>query len=282
MTTVEARPARARAAGGIATFGGDPDLELQELDVSAEALPGRLIVVEGIDGSGKSTQIDLLYKWLVGQGYLTVFTEWNSSPATRGIIRRGKRRRLLTPMSFSMVHAADFADRLSSQVLPAMHAGAVVLADRYIYTAFARDAARGVPPEWLRHLYSFAATPTLALYFDVPLEEALRRITTSRARINYYEAGMDLGLSDDIFESFRLFQGRVLDEYESLSNEFELTRIDATKTLVRQQKQVRALVMPHLEGVRRMQGGDVTEALRCAGLSGRYMPPPMFRSGGGE
>ncbi len=174
MTMVETRSAGARAAAGIATLAGAPDPGPQELDVGAEVLPGRLIIVEGIDGSGKSTQIDLLYKWLVGQGYLTVLTEWNSSPATRGIIRRGKRRRLLTPMSFSMVHAADFADRLSSQVLPAMQAGAVVLADRYIYTAFARDAARGVPPEWLRRLYSFAATPTLALYFDVPLEEALR------------------------------------------------------------------------------------------------------------
>jgi dTMP kinase len=120
------------------------------------------------------------------------------------------------------------------------------------------------------------------LYFDVPLEEALCRITTSRARIKYYEAGMDLGLSDDAFESFRLFQGRVLDEYESLSDEFELTRIDATETLVRQQKQVRALVTPHLAGLRRMQGGDVTEALRCAGLSGRYMQPPSLRFGGGE
>ncbi len=218
----------------------------------------------------------------MGQGYLTVFTEWNSSPIVRGTTRLGKRRQLLTPMSFSLIHAADFANRIYSEVLPAMRAGAVVLADRYIYTAFARDAARGVPPEWLRRLYSFAVTPTLAFYFDVPLEEALHRITASRARIKYYEAGMDLGLADDLFESFRLFQGRILGEYERLRGEFDLTRVDATQTLVRQQQQVRALVAPHLAGVRRMEGGDVQEALRRSGLAGRYVEPPTLRSGGEE
>ena len=218
----------------------------------------------------------------MGQGYLTVFTEWNSSPIVRGTTRLGKRRQLLTPMSFSLIHAADFANRIYSEVLPAMRAGAVVLADRYIYTAFARDAARGVPPEWLRRLYSFAVTPTLAFYFDVPLEEALHRITASRARIKYYEAGMDFGLADDLFESFRLFQGRILGEYERLRGEFDLTRVDATQTLVRQQQQVRALVAPHLAGVRRMEGGDVQEALRRSGLAGRYVEPPTLRSGGEE
>ncbi len=252
----------------------------QGLSVPAEDLPGRLIIVEGIDGSGKSTQIDLLYKWLVGQGYLTVFTEWNSSPIVRRTTRRGKRRQLLTPMSFSLIHAADFANRVYSEVLPAMRAGAIVLADRYIYTAFARDAARGVPGDWLRSLYSFAVAPTLAFYFDVPLDEALRRITASRARIKYYEAGMDLGLSDDLFESFRLFQGRILDEYQRLSGEFALTRVDATETLVRQQQQVRALVAPHLAGVRRLEGGDLQAALQRSGLVGRYVEPPAPRSGG--
>jgi dTMP kinase len=262
------------------TVDAAPGATAYELGVLAEELPGRLIIVEGIDGSGKSTQIDLLYKWLVGQGYLTVFTEWNSSPIVRGTTRRGKRRQLLTPMSFSLIHAADFANRVYSEVLPAMRAGAVVLADRYVYTAFARDGARGVPAEWLRRLYSFAVTPTLALYFDVPLSEALHRIATSRATIKFYEAGMDLGLSDDLFESFRLFQGRILGEYEQLRSEFDLTRIDATETLVRQQQQVRALVAPHLAGVQRLEGGDIQQALRLSGLAGRYVDPPVLRSGG--
>src|SRR5437667_7706762 len=147
--------------------------------------PGRLIIVEGIDGSGKSTQLDLLRKWLVNQGYLVIFSEWNSSPIVKGITRRGKRKQLLSPMSFSLIHAADFASRTYSQILPALQSGAIVLADRYVYTAYARDAVRGVNRAWLRRLYSFAVRPTLAFYFDVPLEEAVRRILVGRPDIKF-------------------------------------------------------------------------------------------------
>ena len=105
-------------------------------------LPGKLFIVEGIDGSGKSTQLDLLHKWLVSEGHLVVFTEWNSSPLVRRTTQRGKREQLLTPLTFSLIHAADLADRMERQVIPALKAGAIVLADRYIYTAFARDGAR--------------------------------------------------------------------------------------------------------------------------------------------
>ena len=158
-------------------------------------LPGRLFIVEGIDGSGKSTQLDLLHKWLVSQGYLVVFTEWNSSRIVRRTTSRGKRRRILTPLTFSLIHAADFSSRVYEQIIPALQAGAIVLADRYVYTAFARDAARGVSSAWLRRLYSFAPQPTLAFYFDVPLNEAIRRIELGREELKYYEAGLDLGLS---------------------------------------------------------------------------------------
>src|SRR5438876_8362170 len=146
-------------------------------------LPGRLIIVEGIDGSGKSTQPDLLRKWLINQGYLVIFSEWNSSPIVKSTTRRGKRRQLLSPMSFCLIHAADFASRTYAQILPALQAGAIVLADRYVYTAFARDAVRGVNRSWLRRLYSFAVPPTVAFYFDVPLEEAVRRILVGRPDI---------------------------------------------------------------------------------------------------
>ena len=137
--------------------------------------PGKLIIVEGIDGSGKSTQIDLLGKWLNSQNLVTVFTEWNSSPIVRRTTKRGKVEELLTPMSFSLIHAADFASRVHAQILPALRAGAVVLADRYVFTAFARDAARGVNREWLRRVYSFAVQPSLALYFKVPLDVSIHR-----------------------------------------------------------------------------------------------------------
>jgi dTMP kinase len=235
------------------------------------AFRGKLIIVEGIDGSGKSTQLDLLHKWLVSQGILVVFSEWNSSPIVKRTTRRGKRMKLLSPMSFSLIHAADFANRINGTILPALEAGAVVLADRYVYTAFARDAVRGVSRPWLRRLYGFAVKPTLAFYFDVPLEEAVRRILDGRPQLKYYEAGLDLGLSDDPYESFRIFQGRIRAEYDSLVDEFGLIRIDATEMLVRQQQRVRDLVAPHLKNVMRRDHGGLREALHDARLLGRYL-----------
>ena len=127
---------------------------------AVEDYPGKLIVVEGIDGSGKSTQLDLLNKWLLSQGYCAYFSEWNSSPLVRETTRYGKAKRLLSPLTFSLIHAADFADRLERAILPPLRAGALVLADRYIYTAFARDAARGMDRDFVRQVYRFAPTPT--------------------------------------------------------------------------------------------------------------------------
>jgi dTMP kinase len=231
-------------------------------------LPGRLIIVEGIDGSGKSTQLDLLRKWLVNQGYLVIFSEWNSSPIVKGITRLGKRQQLLSPMSFSLIHAADFASRTYSEILPALQSGAVVLADRYVYTAYARDAVRGVNRDWLRRLYSFAVPPTLAFYFDVPLDEAMRRISVGRPELKYYEAGLDLGLSNDPYESFRRFQGLIRQEYECLVAEFGLHRMDATESLVRQQQRMREVVRPYLNGAMRLPNPTPAEPLRAAGLLG--------------
>lgn len=236
-----------------------------------EELPGRLIVVEGIDGSGKSTQLDLLHKWLVSQGYLVVFTEWNSSPIVKRTTRRGKKKKLLSPMSFSLIHAADFASRIHSQILPALEAGAVVLADRYVYTAFARDAVRGVDRRWLRRLYSFAVKPALAFYFDVPLAEAVRRILEGRPQLKYYEAGLDLNLSGDPAESFRLFQGMIREEYGRVVDEFGLIRIEATDTLVRQQARVREITEKHLQGIMKASDGDLHDALVHIRLKGRYL-----------
>lgn len=234
--------------------------------------PGRLIIVEGIDGSGKSTQLDLLHKWLVNQGYVVVFSEWNSSPIVKGTTRRGKNQRLLSPMSFSLIHAADFASRVQAQILPALQAGAIVLADRYVYTAFARDTTRGVNREWLRRLYSFAVQPTLAFYFDVPLDEAIRRILVGRPVLKFYEAGLDLGLSSEPYESFRLFQGLIRAEYDRLVPEFGLIRMDATESLVQQQQRMRQMVQPHLKDALRSNTDGLSRAVKSAGLSGRYIP----------
>src|SRR3954463_3989324 len=167
---------------------------------------GKLIVVEGIDGSGKSTQVSLLSRWLRSQGYAVAFSEWNSSPLVRQTTRRGKKKEMFTPTTFSLIHATDFADRMESYILPLVKAGAIVCADRYAYTAFARDVARGVTRTWVRNLYRIAVQPSLAFYFRVPLEVAIGRILGGRNAIKYYEAGMDVGLSRNVVESFRLFQ----------------------------------------------------------------------------
>src|ERR1700745_298765 len=128
---------------------------------------GKLIVVEGIDGSGKSTQIALLSHWLRSQGYAVAFSEWNSSPLVKQTTRPGKKKEMYTPPPFSLIHATAFADRMESYILPLVKSGAIVCADRYAYTAFARDVARGVSRSWVRNLYRFAMHPNLSFYFRV-------------------------------------------------------------------------------------------------------------------
>jgi dTMP kinase len=215
--------------------------------------PGRLFIVEGIDGSGKSTQLSLLHKWLEAKGYGVVFSEWNSSMLVKDTTKLGKKKKMLTPATFSLIHCTDFADRTEKSILPLLKAGAVVLCDRYVYTAFARDVARGMDRQWVRDLYDFAVKPTVAFYFRVPLETAIGRITAARDCLKYYEAGLDLGLSDDPIESFRKFQGRILDEYERMIPEFGLTVIDATLPVEVQQMQVRQIAKRQLEGAEELR-----------------------------
>lgn len=210
--------------------------------------PGKLIVVEGIDGSGKSTQIDLLYKWLQTQGHSVYFSEWNSSGLVKSTTKRAKKRKLFTPTTFSLLQCTDFADRWENQILPLLKAGVVVLADRYAFTAFGRDVARGVDRGWVRNLYSFAMQPDVALYFRVPLDIAIQRITSARASLKYYEAGMDLNLSESRIESFKLFQERILNEYDRMVDEFNLTVINGTLTVQAQQRLVREIVKQELAG----------------------------------
>jgi dTMP kinase len=207
-----------------------------------ENLPGTLIAVEGLDGSGKSTQIHLVHRWLQSKGYRVFFSEWNSSVLVREATRKGKKRQLLTPTTFSLIHATDFADRYERQILPLLRAGYLVLCDRYIFTAFARDAVRGCDPGWLRNLYGFARIPDITFFFRLPLDVALGRILEGRPQLKYFEAGMDLNLSPDLTESFRIFQGRVLEEYLGMVDEFGFTVVDAAQSVHRQQLSVRRLI----------------------------------------
>jgi dTMP kinase len=204
--------------------------------------PGRLLIVEGIDGSGKSTQLQLMQRWLVSQGHMVFFTEWNSSKLVKETTKIGKKNRALTPMTFSLLHATDFADRLFYHIIPPLKAGMIVLADRYVYTAFARDVVRGCHPGWVRKLYDFAIRPDIAFYFKVPVDVSLGRILSGRAKIKYYEAGMDMNISQDPVESFSKFQAKVLEEYDRVVDEFKLYVVDATAEIDEQQEIVRAAV----------------------------------------
>ena len=209
--------------------------------------PGRLFVVEGIDGSGKTTQLGLLAKWLTASGHRVFVTEWNSSALVKAATKAGKKKNALTPMTFSLLHATDFADRLLYSIIPPLKAGMIVLADRYAYTAFARDATRGVDRNWLRELYSFAVRPDLAVYFRVPIEVSADRLLARRVKLKFYEAGMDMGWSNSLVDSFRLFQGTVLEEYDRLVEEFGLRVVDAVGSITEQQRIFRKLVSQHLE-----------------------------------
>jgi dTMP kinase len=203
--------------------------------------------VEGIDGSGKTTQLGLLAKWLAASGHRVFVTEWNSSALVKAATKAGKKKNALTPMTFSLLHATDFADRLVYKIIPPLKAGMIVLADRYAYTAFARDVARGVDRQWVRDLYSFAVQPNLAVYFRVTIDVSLDRLLARRVKLKFYEAGLDLGWSSNATESFRLFQGKVLEEYDRIVKEHELAVIDASESITEQQRTLRRLVSENLE-----------------------------------
>jgi len=209
--------------------------------------PGKLIAVEGLDGSGKSTQVYLIQRWLELSGYKVFFTEWNSSSIVREATRKGKRRNLLTPTTFSLIHCTDFADRYERNILPMLKAGFIVLADRYKFTALARDTVRGCPPEWVEQLYSFAFEPDITFYFSLPLRTALDRILGGRPALKYHEAGMDLGLSPDPVESFKIFQGRIHKAYELLAKNRGFTRISSDRPVEAIQEEVRGVLRDRID-----------------------------------
>ncbi len=197
-------------------------------------LPGTLICVEGIDGSGKSTQLIILRDWLKSLKQDVIFTEWNSSDLISQTTKMAKKKNLLSPRTFSLLHAVDFADRLEQIIIPALKAGFIVLADRYVFTAFARDVARGVDRDWVRKVYAFAVQPDLTLYFWVTEDVSLERICANRAP-KFYEAGMDLKISSDPYESYKIFQKRVNDEYRKMVDEYNLVEIDANESIHKKQ-----------------------------------------------
>jgi len=197
---------------------------------SKHGYPGLLISIEGTDGAGRTTQIERLRDWLAIEGYGVVISEWKTSRLIAKAIDQAKERNLLHAYTFSLLYASDFADRLEHVIIPALTAGMVVLTDRYTYTAYSRDVVRGVSPKWIRSLYDFAPKPDLVFYLKMPVEILLKRIIGSSG-LDYYESGRDIGLSTDFYESFKIYQRKILNEYLKMENEFEFEIVDGTASI---------------------------------------------------
>jgi dTMP kinase len=202
---------------------------------------GLLIAFEGPEGSGKTTQQRLLKTWLESEGRSVVSSRWASSPLVRPLIKARKRIRALSAREYSLLHAIDFRHRLEAAILPSLWAGKVVLADRYLFAALARDAARGLDFDWLLQIYAPLLWPDLVLYFALPADHASRRIAATRSP-RYYESGQDVTGLEDPLASYQRFVDRVVKEYDNLSVVFQFVNVDAGAAVYRQHQQVRALV----------------------------------------
>jgi len=198
--------------------------------LSIDNYPGKLIAIEGTDGVGRSTQIRLLREWLEVQGYGVVETGWTRSELMQPTIDMAKGSNTLNKLTFVLLYATDFADRLEKEIIPALKAGFIVLSDRYIFTALARAGVRGVDRTWVRNLYGFGIAPHLVFYLRIDERTLIRRVLQSRG-MDYWESGMDLKLGDDIYESFRAYQRALLKEYASMSDEFGFRVLDARRKI---------------------------------------------------
>ena len=202
---------------------------------------GKLITIEGTDGSGRSTQIALLKNWLEVQGYAVVETGWAHSSLLQRSIELAKSGNIMDRMTFTLLYATDFADRFENQILPALKSGHIVLADRYVYTAFVRDVVREPDTTWIRNLFSFALVPDLTLYLKIDIESLIPRVIESGG-MNYWEAGMDLHMGQDLFDSFVNYQSRLIVEYDKLAKEFDFETVDARKSVDEMQDKIREKV----------------------------------------
>jgi dTMP kinase len=223
------------------------DQRLRDLILSREGKRGLLIAFEGPDGSGKTTQRKLFKNWLKSEGHDVVTTKWNSSALVKPLVKARKAARSLSPEEFSLLHAADFRYRLETDILPALWQGQTVIADRYLFTALARDAARGMDLHWLLEVYRPLFWPDLVFYFAVSPETSGKRIAAERSP-NYYEAGQDVTEIADPFQSYTHFIGRVIQEYEALAKVFQFVTVDAEQSIFDQHRQIRGL---YAEGARR-------------------------------
>ncbi len=198
------------------------------LEPSALNLKGKLIVIEGTDGVGRTTQIERLRNWLEIQGHGVVETGWTRSELMSNLIELAKEGNTLTRDTFGLLYATDFADRLENQIIPALRSGFIVLSDRYVYTAFARHAVRGGNAEWIHGVFGFAIIPDMVLYLRTDVESLVSRVISSRG-MDYWESGMDMHLGSDLYDSFSVYQQRLITEYERMAEEFKFEAVDTVR-----------------------------------------------------
>src|SRR6058998_274772 len=209
-------------------------------------LKGKLIAIEGTDGVGRSTHIEMLQEWLEVQGYGVLTTGWTRSSLMSKTIEVAKQGNILDRWSFSLLYATDFADRLEHQIIPALRSGFVVLSDRYIYTALARDVVRSGDPTWIRNVFGFAIVPDLVCYLRIDVDTLALRVIESKG-MTYWESGMDMRMGADLYDSFKKYQGMIIEEFDKMAEEFGFQIVDARRPPEEIQEALRASILPMLK-----------------------------------
>lgn len=220
---------------------GIPGVELNEL-------VGKLIAVEGADGSGRSTQIARLVRWLETRGHATVQVGLKRSTLVSEELERAQEGNILSRTTLSLFYATDFADQLENIILPALKAGFIVLADRYIYTLMARDMVRGMDEAWLKNVYGIAPVPDAVFYLSIEAEELVQRNLSKKATLDYWESGMDIGLSRDVFDSFVQYQTKLQSAFRKLQKSYGFTIVDGNRSVDDITRELRKKIIAVLAG----------------------------------
>ncbi len=224
------------------SFYGIDAIHLREQE---EILPGRLIVIEGTDSVGRSTQLNRLRPWLESSGYAVVDTEMTRSVLAGPGLKKAKEGHTLGPITLNLFYATDFVDRFENQIVPALRAGFIVLTDRYIYSLIARAVVRGADPHWIRSIYGLALKPDVILYLKISIHDLIPRVL-QRGGFDYWESGMDMRLGSDLFESFVNYQTRLLKQFDTMSEEYGFQVIDAGLPIEQVTEQLKARIFPLL------------------------------------
>ncbi len=223
-------------------FYGIDAIHLKERE---EVLPGRLVVIEGTDGVGRTTQLHLLRPWLESSGYAVVDTQMTRSVLAGSGLKQAKEGHTLGTITLNLFYATDFVDRFENQILPALRAGFIVLTDRYIYSLMARALVRGADPKWIRSIYGLALKPDAIFYLKVGIDDLIPRVL-QRGGFDYWESGMDMRLGDDLFESFVNYQTSLLEQFDAMTKEYGFQVLDASQPVDQLAEQLKERILPLL------------------------------------